>query len=67
MSVISIHPIEYFREHLDHEYIRDKFFELVILIIATLCLVGGLYNTLAQLNTVKLFNGRTHIYESLPL
>jgi hypothetical protein len=61
MSVISIHPIEYLRKHSDHEYITDKFFGLVILIIATLCLGGGLYNTLAQLNTFKLGMAE-HIY-----
>ena len=61
MSVISIHPIEYFREHVHHEYIRDKFFELIILIIATLCLGGGLYKTFSQLNNFEIGMAE-HIY-----
>lgn len=61
MSTLSIHPIEYLREHLDHEYIREKFFELVVLIIATVCLAGGLNNTIAQLGNFKLGMAE-HIY-----
>ena len=53
MSTLSIHPIEYLREHVDHAHITKKLLRLVMLIALTFCLAGGLYNTLAYINTAE--------------
>lgn len=50
MSTLSIHPIEYLREHVDYAHITKKLLRLVLLIGCTLLLIGGLYNTLAYIN-----------------
>jgi len=53
MSTLSIHPIEYLREHVDYAHITKKLLRLVMLIVLTLCLVGGLYKTRAYINTTE--------------
>jgi len=53
MSTLSIHPIEYLREHVDYAHITKKLLRIVLLIGFTLLLVGGLYNTLAYINTAE--------------
>jgi hypothetical protein len=41
MTTLSIHPIEYLREHADHTHIMTKLLRLLMLISCTLCLIGA--------------------------
>ncbi len=47
MTTLSIHPIEYLRDHIDYAHITMLLFRLLVVIGLTLFLVGGLYRTLA--------------------
>ena len=47
MTTLSIHPIEYLRDHVDYAHITMLLFRLLVVIGFTLFLVGGLYRTLA--------------------
>jgi hypothetical protein len=46
MTTLSIHPIEYLREHVDYAHVMKKLLRLVVVAGLTLFLVGGLYNTI---------------------
>jgi hypothetical protein len=46
MTTLSIHPIEYLKDHVDYAHIMKKMLWLVVLVGLTLFLVGGLYGTL---------------------
>jgi hypothetical protein len=55
MKYVSMHPVEYLRAHLVYERIKSTILSLltspvIILIILIAIVLGGLYNTLAQLN-----------------
>jgi hypothetical protein len=47
MTTLSIHPIEYLRDHVDYAHIAKRLFRLLVVIGFTLFLVGGLCKTLA--------------------
>ena len=47
MTTLSIHPIEYLRDHVDYAHIAKLLFRMLVVIGLTLFLVGGLYKTLA--------------------
>ena len=46
MTTLSIHPVEYFRGHMDHAPGLKKMLRVLMLIGFTLCLVGTFYGTL---------------------
>ena len=46
MTTLSIHPIEYFRDHVDHAPSMKKMLRVLMLIGFALCLVGTFYGTL---------------------
>ena len=46
MTTLSIHPIEYFRDHVDHAHGMKKILRVLMLIGFALCLVGTFYGTL---------------------
>jgi hypothetical protein len=46
MTTLSIHPIEYFRDHVDHALGMKKLVRFLMLIGFTLCIVGIFYGTL---------------------
>ena len=46
MNTLSIHPIEYFRDHVDHAPSMKKMLRAMLLSGFTLCLVGTFYSTL---------------------
>ncbi len=47
MTTLSIHPIEYLRDHIDYAHIAKRLIRLLVVIGITLFLVGGLCKTLA--------------------
>jgi hypothetical protein len=51
MSTLSIHPIEYVRDHADYAHGIKKMLRFLMVIGFTLCLVGTFYGTL-DYNTV---------------
>lgn len=53
MTTISIHPIEYLREHADYAHIAKKLLRFAMLIGFTLFLAGGLYKTLTRINSTE--------------
>lgn len=53
MSTVAINPIEYLRKHIDHAHIAKTVLRLVLAIGFMLFMVGGLYSTLANINTAK--------------
>jgi len=57
MTTLSIHPIEYLREHADHTHIMTKLVRLLMLIGCMLCLIGAA----TYLNTPER-NVVTHTY-----
>jgi hypothetical protein len=46
MTTLSIHPIEYLKDHVDYAHIMKKMLRFLMLIGFTLCLVGIFYGTL---------------------
>ena len=46
MTTLSIHPIEYFRDHVDHALRMKKMLRVLMLIGFAICLVGTFYGTL---------------------
>ncbi len=58
MKYVSMHPVEYLRAHLVYENIRISLLSLltspiILPIILIAIVLGGLYNTLAQLDNIE--------------
>mgnify|MGYP001415203471 CR=1 FL=1 len=53
MTTLSVHPIEYLRDHVDYAHSMKKLLLLVVLTGFTLFLVGSLYSTLEHTSTTS--------------